>query len=224
MTNPNTLIIGDTHAPFTKAGYLDFCNDARKKYGCKRVCHVGDIVDNHAISFHEHDPEGRSAGDELALARREVKKWAKAFPKVDCAIGNHDELIRRQAFTAGLPSAYLKSFRDAYEAPVGWRFQFNWNYGNWQLTHGTGSSGHDAAYKAAFSARISTAMGHIHTGASVKYHASNHDIIWAMLVGSGISRTAYAFNYGRDFKDKPIVSLGLVLEGGKLAMVLPMDL
>jgi len=224
MTNPNTLIIADTHFPFGKAGYLDFCNDMSKKHRCKRICHVGDVVDGHAISFHTHDPDGMSAGDELRAVKKELKAWYKCFPKVDCAIGNHDELIRRQAYGVGLPSAYLRSFRDVLGAPAGWRFEFNFKYKNWQLVHGTNTSGTMAAYKTAMSARISTASGHLHGKASVMFHASNHDMIWAMQVGSGINRRAYAFNYGRDFQDKPIVSVGVVIENGRVPFVEPMPL
>jgi hypothetical protein len=222
--HPNTLIIGDTHLPFTHRHYLDFCVDTAKAYGCKRICHVGDSVDHHATSFHDADPNGRSAGDELAFAKKALKPWFKAFPRVYSAIGNHDALIQRQAYAHGVPDGFLKSFKQAYDAPAGWRFSFEWRFGNWRLTHGTGTSGHDAAFKSAVRARISTAQGHIHTAAGVKFHASNADIIWGLQVACGIDRRAYAFNYGRDFLDKPILGCGVVLEGGRIPLFVPMSL
>ena len=223
----NTLIIGDTHVPFVHRNYLEFCRHTAAKYKARRVCHVGDVVDNHSISFHDHDADGMSPGDELKAARKVVALWAKAFPRVDCAVGNHDELARRQAVAAGLPGGYLRSFREVLGLPKGWRFAFTTTYRDrsghpWQLTHGTGSSGHDAAFKVANSHRISTAQGHIHTAAGVKYHANNKDIIWGLQVGCGIDRKAYAFNYGRDFKDKPILGCGIVLEGGVVLLFEPM--
>jgi len=221
----NTLIIGDTHLPFTHRDYLPWCREVAHEYKVKRTCHVGDIVDNHAISFHDHDPEGMSAGEELIAARKEVARWVKAFPDMHCAVGNHDELGRRQAYGNGIPATYLKSFADVLGLPSTWRFRFNWQFDNaWQMTHGTGSSGHDAAFKVAVNHRVSTAQGHIHTAAGVKHHASNKDIIWGLQVGCGIDRKAYAFNYGRDFITKPILGCGLVLEGGKLPIFLPMPM
>ena len=220
----NTLIIGDTHLPFTHRDYLAFCRHTADKYRIKRVCHVGDIVDNHAISFHDHDPNGMSPEAELLAARKELKRWVKAFPNVHCAIGNHDELGRRKAYTHGLPSQYLRSFSQVLDLPASWRFQFEWRFGNWRMTHGTGSSGHDAAFKQAVSSRISTAQGHIHTAAGVKFHASSKDILWGLQVACGIDRKAYAYNYGRDFKDKPILGCGVVLDNGRVPLFEPMAL
>ena len=228
MTNTNTLVIGDGHIPFAHRDYLDFCVDVRKRYGCGRVCHVGDIVDNHAVSFHDHDPDGMSAGDELKAARKELLQWAKAFPRVDYAIGNHDALASRKAYAAGIPVGFMKNFRQIYGLPASWRFDYSFTYDRgphaWRLTHGTGTSGHDAAYKSAGGARISTAQGHLHSAFGVKFHASDKDIIWGMQVGCGINRRAYAFDYGRDFKDKPILGCGVVLEGGRVPLCVPMPL
>jgi len=50
----NILIIGDTHIPFHKKNYLNFCKDVQKKYKCKRIIHIGDEVDNHALSYHRN--------------------------------------------------------------------------------------------------------------------------------------------------------------------------
>lgn len=222
--NPNTLIVADTHLPFTHRDYLDFCRDTYREYGCGRACHVGDIVDNHAISFHDHDPEGLSPKEELELCRKRLLPWFRAFPELYCAIGNHDELHRRKAFSDGIPTGYLKSFAEAYETPRGWRFAFEHRFGSWRLIHGTGTSGHDAAFKSAMSGRISTAQGHIHTAAGVKFHASTTDILWGMQVGCGIDRKSYAFRYGRDFKDKPILGCGVVAENGRIPLFVPMPL
>lgn len=220
----NTLVIGDTHIPFCHPGYLQFCVDTARQYRVKRVTHVGDIVDQHAISFHDKDPDGRSAGDELKAAKKEVRQWTKAFPRVDFALGNHDALGMRKAFTNGIPQAYMKSFNEVLDLPAGWRGDFEHIYGDWRLTHGTGSSGPDAAFKSAVSHRISTAQGHIHTAAGLKFHASSRDIIWGMQVGCGIDRRSYAFAYGRDFQSKPILGCGVVLDNGRVPLFVPMPL
>jgi hypothetical protein len=43
-------------------------------------------------------------------------------------------------------------------------------------------------------------------------------------VACGIDRKAYAFNYGRDFKDKPVLGCGVVLENGRIPMFVPMPM
>jgi len=224
----NHIIIGDLHEPFTHRDYLAFCRETQRRYDCRRVTFIGDIADNHAISFHDHDPNGMSPAEELRILRLRLKKWFRAFPVADVCIGNHDELHRRKAYRDGIPDGFLKSFSEAMEAPDGWRFAFEWRYGKggvpWRTRHGTGTSGHDAAFKSAISGRISTASGHVHTSAGVKFHASDKDIIWGMQVACGIDRKAYAFNYGRDFSDKPILGCGVVLENGRVPLFVPMPL
>jgi hypothetical protein len=220
----NSLIIADRHAPFTHPDYLDFCVETSRKFRCTDVVDIGDGVDQHAISYHDHDPDGDAAGEELAKARAALAPWFKAFPKGRSCIGNHDALIYRKAFSAGLPRAFLKSFAEIYGAPSGWEFGFEFDFGTWRAFHGTGTSGAQAAFKAALSARQSTVSGHVHTAAGVHFHASSRDLLWGMNVGCGIDRKAYAFAYGRDFKDKPILGCGVVLEGGTLPLFIPMPL
>ena len=80
------LIIGDLHAPFTLEGYLEHCQEVYANYNCNQVIYIGDILDNHAFSYHEPDPSGLSAGNELKLAKKFVKDWYKAFPIADVLI------------------------------------------------------------------------------------------------------------------------------------------
>ena len=61
------LVIGDLHEPFCLDGYLDFCKETYANYNCNKVIYIGDIIDAHGWSYHEHDPDGMSAGDELSL-------------------------------------------------------------------------------------------------------------------------------------------------------------
>lgn len=215
-------IIADQHAPFTHPGYLDFCKETFHHFGVTDVVHIGDVVDHHAISYHEHDPDGLSAGAELKLAKKQLALWYKAFPKVKACIGNHDALIMRKALSAGLPKDFVKTLAEIYEAPAGWEFGWEWDFGNWQAKHGTGGSGSDCAYKLAVAARQSTVCGHIHTAGGVRFHAAKRDLIFGMNVGCGVDMKAYAFAYGKDFKDKPVLGCGVVLEDGRLPLFLPM--
>ena len=68
LLEDNVLIIGDSHLPFEHRNYLEFCKGIQQRCKCKKVVHIGDFVDNHAISYHEHDPDGWSPANEMEEA------------------------------------------------------------------------------------------------------------------------------------------------------------
>jgi len=218
------LVIGDTQIPFTINGYLDFCLDIRHRVKCGTIVHIGDLVDNHAISYHEHDPNGKSPIDEIKEAKMHLRNWFKAFPEVFLCRGNHDRMVDRKARTTGLPDCVFKPFREIWDFPKGWKDAFTWEINGVIFEHGTGYSGDNAHLKAAYNNRQSTVIGHIHSTASVTYLANEKDCIFGMNVGCGLDRHTYAFEYGRAFKKKPIISCGVVTDNGKFAQIFPMEL
>lgn len=219
----NVLIIGDTHIPFEREGYLEFCRHAQEKYNCGTVIHIGDVIDNHYSSYHESDPDGQSAGDELEFAINKLKSWYKVFPEVKVCLGNHDELIHRKAFSSGLSKRWIKGYSEVLEVP-NWEFDIEFNINNVIYTHGTGTAGENAAYNRALNRRISVVQGHIHTIANIKWNVSENDKLFAMQVGCGINDKEYAFNYAKAFNKKSVVSCGVVLESGRIPLILPMEL
>jgi predicted phosphodiesterase len=221
--NPNNvLVIGDTHEPFCKDGYLEFCREVQEKYNCGTVVHIGDLVDNHAMSYHEHDPEGRSIGDEYRLALSRTKRWYRTFPNVKICIGNHDALPFRKAFTAGLPSTWLKSYQEILQSPKTWEWDFIHEVNGVLYQHGTGMSGEMAAINAARENRQSTVIGHLHTVCNTRFLASFKDLIFGVSVGCGINHKTYAFAYGRENTRKPVVSCAVILDG-KTPINIPMN-
>jgi len=68
------LIIGDLHEPFSLDGYYQHCVDTYQRWNCNHVVFIGDIIDNHYSSYHETDPDGISAGDELELAINKLQR------------------------------------------------------------------------------------------------------------------------------------------------------
>lgn len=219
----NVLVIGDTHEPFCREGYLEFCREVQERYNCGTVIHIGDCVDNHAISYHESDPDGRSAGDENAEALEKMKNWYQVFPKVKVCIGNHDALPYRKVFTAGLPMSWLKSHKEILNAPEGWEWDFTHIIQDVIYTHGTGLSGDQAAINTARENRQSTVIGHLHSISNVKFMASYKDLIFGMTVGCGIDDSQYAFSYGKNNPRKSVLSCGVVLQG-KEPIIVPMVL
>ena len=220
----NILALSCSHMPFEHKYFLDFIIETYNKEKCNRIVHLGDIVDNHSISYHEHDPNGDSPEAEMKTAAKHLERWFRAFPKMYVCVGNHDCLVDRKAKTAGLPSRTFKNLREIWKFPKGWQDAYEWILDDVMFQHGTNRSGNFAHLQAAHDNRQSTVIGHLHTNAGVEWTANSKDIIFGMVVGCGIDRQQYAFNYGRDFKRKPILGCGIVTDGGAQAEFIPMDL
>jgi len=219
----HVLVIGDTHLPFSHRHYLDFCKEIQNRVKCGTVVHIGDLIDNHAISYHEHDPNGRSPIDEMKEADKHLAMWFKAFPFVDLCKANHD-LVDRKAKTVGLPERLFKPFNEIWNLPKGWKNEFSFEIDDVIYQHGTGYSGDSAHIKASYNNRQSTVVGHTHSFGGVAYMANEKDCIFGMNVGCGIDRNTYAFEYGKDFKKKPILGCGVVTDNGRLCQFFPMEL
>jgi predicted phosphodiesterase len=219
----NVLVIGDPHEPFTKEGYLEFCRKIQEEYDCGTVIHIGDAVDNHAVSYHEKDPEGMSAGDEFNLAIERMKRWYYTFPNVKVCIGNHDALPFRKAFSAGLPKTWLKTYQELLQSPPTWEWDFVHQVNGVIYQHGTGLSGEMAAINAARENRQSTVIGHLHTVMNTRFLASYKDLIFGVTVGCGIDHEKYAFAYGKQNTRKPVVACAVILDG-KLPINIPMPI
>ena len=164
------LIIGDTHCPGMRAGYVDFLKRVADSYSVTRVVHIGDLVDWASISYHEKSPALRNASLEYAKARRQVASLTKAFPQADWLIGNHDALTERQAVTAGLPPELLKDYADMWS--VGWSIHPRFSkliIDGVIYSHGdSGRAGQDAAFQQAKDNFRSTVIGHFHSQAGVR--------------------------------------------------------
>lgn len=224
LRKDSVLVIADTHVPFEHPHYLEFCKEIQERVKCGKVVHIGDLVDNHAINYYDHNPNGRSPADEMREADNHLEWWFKAFPSLFLCRGNHDSLVDRKSRTVGLPERAFKQFRDIWNLPKGWRDAFSWEIDGVVYQHGTGYAGDNAHLKAAYNNRQSTVIGHTHSAASVGYMANEKETIFGMNVGCGIDKTAYTFEYGRDFRKKPVLSCGVVTDGGKFCQVFPMDI
>lgn len=216
----NVLVIGDLHAPFIKKGYLEHCKSVYKQYKCNKVIFIGDVLDNHYSSYHETIPDGLSAGDELKAASYILKDWVKAFPKAVILMGNHDRIIARKAVTAGLSNRWIKTMGEVLDAP-GWEFYTEYEFDNVLYVHGEGCKNLKLSTLNRYKSMV---IGHYHELAEIVYTASSRDILFGMAVGSGIDDKSYAMEYARFYTKKSIISCGVVLNNGKLPIIIPMNL
>ena len=217
------LCIPDLHAPFIEPGFFEFCKSIYKKYNCNAVHFTGDLLDNSFSSFHEINPDGRSAGDELALAIKQIKPFREEWPIATICIGNHDAIISRKLVAAGLSNAWLKDFNDVLGTP-GWIWAESFDIDGVKYIHGTGSSGRNGAINRAINWNTKICQGHIHTESSIIYHANQDSLIWSMQLPAAFNVTSYAANYAKNFTKKPIISVGVILENGNLPILEPMPL
>ena len=95
MPNHRILVISDTHAPFHHPDAIKFLSAIKDKYNPDRVVHIGDEIDNHAMSYHDTDPDTFSAGEELKRAREVIWQIEEIYPKVDVIESNHGSLWYR---------------------------------------------------------------------------------------------------------------------------------
>lgn len=224
MKRDHILVIADTHLPFEHKDYLGFCVRVRDKFKCGTVVHIGDLVDNHSISYHEHDPNGWSPGAEMEETDKHLKVWFKTFPKVFLCRGNHDALVDRKGKTEGLPRRCFKDFRNIWNLPKKWKDDFGFTIDGVRFEHGTGRSGKYSHVQAAYDNRCSTVIGHTHATAGIEWSANSQDIIFGMNVGCGVDRKKYTFVYGKDFRRKPILGAGIVTDFGSYAQFIAMAL
>jgi predicted phosphodiesterase len=227
----NVLVIADTHAPCMVKGYVSFLKKTYRKYKCNRVVHIGDLVDNAAISYHEKTSSLKNAETEFVAAHKQVQQLYKAFPKAHWCIGNHDALTQRQAVSAGLPPQMIREYTEIWDVP-GWEVVERFGHiviDGVQYQHGDrGVGGITAALKNAKQEFRSVVSGHLHSQAGVWWYANQRPtneggIIFGMNVGCGVDSNSLAMDYGRKFNSKPLVGCGVVL-GGKNAHFIPMEL
>lgn len=216
--NGNVLVIGDLHEPFCLDEYFDFCKETKDKYNCTEVVFIGDVIDNHYSSYHDSDPDGMGAGEELELAIKRLKRWHDEFPNAWVTIGNHDRMMMRKAFSSGLSKRWIKDYKDVLEVPT-WKFVNEVNLYDVNYVHGEGGT----ARTRVKGELESIVQGHLHTQAYVEWTVGAKYKCFAMQIGCGIDRNSYAMAYAKTGK-KPIIGCAVVLDEGKVPFNVIMDL
>lgn len=213
MQENRVLVIGDLHQPFTLRRYLNFCQTIGRKWNCNRVVFIGDMLDNHYASFHQTDPDGHGGANELALAKRNLKKYAEAFPDAIITLGNHDRLPARKAFNAGLTNHWIRTVQETIDVP-GWEFVTEVIIDKVKYLHGEGR----IAYRRAEQDKISIVQGHYHTNSYIKFQDGEFLNTFSMQIGVGFDRHSYAAAYAKGMQCQAI-NCGVVLENGRLPII-----
>jgi len=212
--NKSVLVISDLHIPYHHQDALEFLQALKDKYQPDLVVNIGDELDHHAISMHEHNPDLMSAGDELRDARVYVKQLEKIFPKMTLVHSNHSSLVYRRALKFGLPKDYLKTYNEFLGVGKGWKWvdDLTITLSDGQrcfFTHGMSAD----VLKVAQQYGMSTVQGHYHTKFSIGYYSNPDRLCFGMQVGCLINQKSMAFDYAKNFKSRFIVGCGMIIDG-----------
>lgn len=214
MSNASILVISDQHFPFNHPDCIPFLRKLKAKYKPDRVINIGDELDNHSISFHDHDPDLLSPSDELEKSIKRIKYLYKEFPAMDLLESNHGSLVYRKAKTMGLPAHVFKSYREIIGAPRGWNWHFDLTLkmSNGQYCyfhHGKSSNG----LKLSQAMGMCTVQGHFHNSFGIQYWGNPLGLYWSMQVGCLIDNKSLAFAYNKTTMLRPVIGTGVIING-----------
>jgi predicted phosphodiesterase len=207
-------IIGDTHLPYELDGYLEFCQETFSRFDVDTVIHIGDMFDNHSLSFHDSEPMLHNVMGEYESAFERAQGWFEAFPEATLIMGNHDRIPARQLRKLGMePSIYMRPIEELFGMPPGWQVVDQIEIDNVLYHHGETAGGVNGFRKDCEQRMRCTVSGHNHSNAGISATATDQELVWGLAVGCGVNHEHMAFAYGKNFAKKPIVSCGVVIEG-----------
>ena len=202
----NILVISDLHCPFLHIGAIKFLKHLKEKYNPKRVVFLGDIIDNHFLSFHDTDPNGLGGRMEFETAKKQIQSLYKIFPEADVMRGNHDDLRDRKAFKAGIIDNWLRPIEEVLEVD-NWKFHERLIINDILFTHGLGMQATSRMRRML----ISVVQGHYHTKTYLHKVKGMNKNIFAMQLGCLMNQRTYAAAYSR-FKSNFQLNAGVIKE------------
>lgn len=214
MDNKRILVISDLHAPYQHKDVVKFLKAIKKKYKPTRVILSGDEADFHSISFHDHDSDLPSPGDELRKAITALKPIYEMFPVAEVLESNHGSLVIRKALAHGLSRNFFKSPGEILEAPKGWTWHFDISL---TLPNGFPCYFHHSkgvnAKKNSQALGSSFVQGHHHEEFSIQYWGNPTALLFGMTVGCLVDDRALAMAYNKNNLKRPVIGCGVIING-----------
>jgi len=220
MKNKRILVISDMHLPYQHKDSIKFLKEIKKEFKPDRIINIGDLLDFHAISMHEHNPDLYSAGMELDKAKEYIQQLEAIFPEVTEVDSNHSSLVYRRALKYGMSKQFLKPYGD-FLGTRKWKWvdDLTLTMSNGQrcfFTHGRSAD----VLKVSQAMGMSAVQGHYHTKFVISYWANPDNLFFGMNVGCLINQKSMALNYAKNFKTRFILGCGIILNG--IPRLLPM--
>jgi hypothetical protein len=212
--NARILVISDQHFPYNHPDIIKFLAALKKKYKPDRVVNIGDELDYHSISFHDHIPDLLSPSDELQTALNRIAPLFKLFPQMDILESNHGSLVYRKAVAHGLPAHVFKTYREILGSPKGWRW-----HADLTLKMSNGKYVYFCHGKSADVLKLSQSMGmcavqgHFHEKFEVRYWGNSLGLFWGAIIGCLIENKSLAFAYNKLNLKRPVIGCMMILNG-----------
>lgn len=220
--NKRILVISDMHVPYHHKDSIEFLREIKKEYKPDMIVNIGDLLDFHAISMHEHNPDLFSAGHELKEARKYIKELEDIFPKMVEVDSNHSSLVYRRALKFGMSKEFLKNYGDFLGTKKWeWVDDLALTLSNGKrcfFTHGRSAD----VLKVSQTMGMSCVQGHYHTKFLISYWANPDNIFFGMNVGCLIDQKNMAFAYAKNFRTRFIIGCGMIIDG--IPRLMPMIL
>jgi hypothetical protein len=221
--NKRILILSDMHIPYEHPDTYAFLKALKKKYNPDKVVCIGDEIDHSAMSFHDSDPDLFSAGDELQASIRKLTKLYKLFPEVDVVDSNHGSMAYRKGKHHGIPRKYLRDYNEVLDAPDTWQWHdeiiLNTPQGPVMFRHQFKASPLICAQQLG----MSIVQGHYHSVHAIEYVSSPTKLMYALTVGCLIDKKSLAFAYNKIDNKRPIISVGMIIDGVPRLMPMFLD-
>jgi predicted phosphodiesterase len=166
------LVISDTQAPYHHPDTLPFLTYMKDLYKPDHIVHIGDELDMRHFSKYQRNPDMEGVKEEVERGLEFMQKLFKLFPKCKVAVSNHTARIYIRASEAGIPTHFMKSYREWMGAPKGWSWHNKIEIEGIVFIHGMGLSGDGARLKACTLNQKSTVFGHIHSHAGVSWFST----------------------------------------------------
>ncbi len=223
MLNHETILFcPDLHLPFQHKHAFKFLAAVKAKYKPNKVVCLGDEIDGHAISMHNHSPDLASPSRELEMVLSAIKVLYKIFPVVDLVESNHGSLYYRRAAANGLPSKVIRSYNEILEAPKTWKWSPDLVvYSGDKPIYVCHAQSSDVLRNSK-NRSMNYIQGHHHSKFEIRYWANSLGLYWGVTSGCLIDYRSLAFEYGRTMLDKPILGCTIVKNG--IPQLVPMIL
>jgi hypothetical protein len=230
-------IIGDLHCPWQHPDAWEFLRATGAHYRPTLSVQVGDELDYHGISFHDHDPDMPGPAAEMDMGRKALHELHRIRPDLLITRSNHGDLPERKMLKAGLPSRMLAPRRDLVfghrqkdgtmlfpaNAGAGWHWADNLTlrlpFGDLFICHAYGGNVNLASRNAG----MSLAQGHHHSKMEVSFLQGDGGNRFALAVGTLLNPLSPAFAYGRNVALKPQIGVAYVLSGEPVLVRMPLD-
>ena len=225
----NLLFISDLQIPYHHHKAIDFLVRVKKEYNIKDedVYCCGDESDQYFGSLFKKNPNSKhSAVGEIEASLDVFSELYLHFPLMKLAVSNHGTRWLRKATEAEIPSQMIRKYEEIINAPSGWEWRKHWHIDTKKpivLCHGDDHGGATPHLQAALLYAKSAVMGHHHSKAGIEFVKTIGFEAWGMVCGSLIDFDQLAFDYARSSRYKPILSCGVVLDDGRIPVIIPMD-